>query len=64
MNTSFCVKILRLVSPTRERERREVRAAVAQVSAHAEDLAFTTKKLCNGGLQTSSGLRSLSVLPE
>lgn len=60
----FCVAIMKLVSPQRERDRMEVRAAIQLASAHAEDLAFTTDKLCNGGLRTSRGLRSLTCLPE
>jgi len=58
------VAILRLVSPKREEERREVREAIRRATAHAEDLSFTTEKLCNGGLRTSRGLRSLTYLPE
>jgi len=60
----FCVAVLRFISPQRERDRQEVRAAIQLASAHADDLAFTTDKLCNGGLRTSQGLRSLTCLQE
>jgi len=60
----FCVTVLRFVSPQRERDRREVRAAIQLASAHAEDLAFTTDKLCNGGLRTAGNiLRSINYHP-
>jgi hypothetical protein len=58
------VTILRIISPQRERDRVEVREAIQRASAHAEDLSYTTDKLCNGGLRTSRGLRSLTCLPE
>lgn len=58
------ITILRFVSPQRERERVEVREAIQRASAHAEDLAYTTDKLCNGGLRTVNGLRNLKPLPE
>lgn len=58
------VQILKLISPARERERMETREAVQRAAAHADDLAFTTEKLCNGGLQTVTGVRSLKLRPE
>lgn len=60
----FCIALLRFVSPQRERDRLEVRAAIHRTTAQAEDLAFTTHKLCNGGLRTVSGLRSINCTPE
>ena len=58
------VVFLRFVSPQRERDRVEVRKAIQRTSAHADDLTFTTDKLCNGGLLTTSGLRSINCKPE
>jgi hypothetical protein len=61
----ICVAIMKLVSPQRERERMEARAAVSRATAHAEDLSYTTEKLCNGGLRTAGNiLRSLNFHPE
>jgi len=58
------VKVLRLLTPKYERDRMEVREAIQRASAHAEDLSFTTDKLCNGGLHTPHGLRSINCMPE
>jgi hypothetical protein len=51
----MCVKVLKFLSPKRELERMEMREATQRVAAHALDLAFTTEKLCNGGLTTAGG---------
>lgn len=42
----------------------EVREAIRRATAQAEDLSFTTEKLCNGGLRTARGLRSINCIPE
>ena len=55
----MCVRVLKLFSPQRERDRMEMREATQRVAAHALDLAFTTEKLCNGGLATAGGKVSL-----
>lgn len=61
----FGIALLRFVSPKRERDRVEVREAILRASAQADDLSFTTEKLCNGGLRTASGvLRSIKLQPE
>jgi len=61
----FGVKVMRLIAPKHERDRREVREAITRASAHAEDLSFTTEKLCNGGLRTvANGLCSIHLRPE
>lgn len=57
----FCVTVLKFFGPQRERERMEVREAVQRVAAHASDLAFTTEKLCNGGLATVAGKIGLKL---
>lgn len=59
----FCVTVLKLFGPKRERDRMEMREAVQRVAAHATDLAYTTEKLCNGGLATATGKIGLKCAP-
>lgn len=43
------IRLLRLMCPGREKDRREVRAGITQALAHAEDLNRTIIKFNNGG---------------